>query len=86
MSTYFSDIPFARLRKLLLDLGFVERLLDGKTLAFYHAESDTIFTFPLYRPRDKVSMMSIVGVRSQLDWRGLLSREAFDAALRKASA
>jgi hypothetical protein len=31
-------------------------------------------------------MADIAGVRFQLDWRGLLSEEAFDAALRKASA
>jgi hypothetical protein len=30
--------------------------------------------------------MTVVGVRAQLDQRGLLNREAFDAALRKASA
>jgi hypothetical protein len=89
-----SDIPFARLRSLLLGLGFQERTIEGKPLgtsggmhlAFYHAESDTIFTFRLYRLQDKVSKTDIIGVRSQLDWRGLLSREAFDAALRKVSA
>jgi hypothetical protein len=83
---YFSDIPFARLRSLLLQLGFVERVIDGTHLAFLHADSDTFFTFRLYRPQDKVSMMDLAGVRSQLDWRGLLSREAYDDALRKASA
>ena len=82
----FSDIPFVKLRSLLLNLGFVERVIDGKSLGFYHAASDTIFTFHLYRPQDKVSMLDLAGVRFQLDWRGLLSRETFDAALLKASA
>ncbi|HJT76330.1 MAG TPA: hypothetical protein VJ739_03935 [Gemmataceae bacterium] len=82
----FSDIPFARLRTLLLNLGFIERVIDGQSLGFYHAESDTVFMFRLYGPQDRVSMMDLAGVRFQLDWRGLLSREAFDAALRKASA
>ena len=82
----FSDVPFARLRALLLDLGFVERVIDGNSLGFYEAESDTVFVFRLYRPQDRVSMTDLAGVRSQLDWRGLLSREEFDAALRKASA
>jgi hypothetical protein len=82
----FSDIPFARLRKLQPDLGFVERVLDGKALGFYHPDSDTIFTFRLYPPQDNVSMLDLAGVRSQRDWRGLLSTEAFDTALRKASA
>jgi hypothetical protein len=82
----FSDTSFAKLRTLLLDLGFIERLIDGKALGFYHADSDTVFTFRLYRPQDKVSRLDVAGVRSQLDLRGLLSREAFDAALLKASA
>ena len=29
----FSDIPFTKFQKLLLDLGFVERVLDGKSSA-----------------------------------------------------
>jgi hypothetical protein len=81
-----SDLPFAKLRALLLELGFVEGVVEGKYLGFYHAESDTVFPFRSYRPQDKVSMADLVTVRKQLDWRGLLSEEAFDAALRKASA
>jgi hypothetical protein len=81
-----NDIPFSKLRALLLDLGFIERVVDGKYLGFYHADSDTLFAFHLYRPRERVTSMDLTGVRSQLDWRGLLSEEAFEAALRKASA
>jgi hypothetical protein len=81
-----SDLPFAKLRAVLLDLGFVEGTVDGKYLGFYHAASDTVFPFRMYRPQDKVSMADLVTVRKQLDWRGLLREEAFEAALRKASA
>ena len=81
-----NDLPFAKLRRLLLDLGFSERVIDGKYLGFTHAESGCFFAFPLYRPQERVSNTDLVGVRSQLDWRGLLREEAFDAALRKASA
>jgi hypothetical protein len=81
-----SDLPFAKLRALLLDLGFVEDVVDGKYLGFYHADSDTVFPFRMYRPQDRVSMVDLVTVRKQLDWRGLLREEAFDAALRKVSA
>ncbi len=82
----FSDIPFARLRTLLSNLGFIERQIDDKSLGFYHADSDTIFLFRTYKPQDNVSMLDLAGVRSQLDWRGLLNADAFDAALLKASA
>ena len=59
---------------------------DGKSLGFTHAESGCFFAFPLFCPQERVSNTGLAGVRSQLDWRGLLSEEAFDAALRKASA
>jgi hypothetical protein len=83
----FTDVPFAALRKLLLDLGFIEKTLPASednpvpAHAFYHADSDTIFLFRTYRPQEKVSAMDFVGVRAQLDYRGLLGREAFEAAL-----
>jgi len=82
----FSDLPFAKLRALLLDLGFTEGVVEGKYLGFYHAQSDTVFPFRMYRPQGKVSMADLITVRKQLDWRGLLSEEAFDAALRRVSA
>jgi hypothetical protein len=82
----FSDLPFAKLRSVLLDLGFVERALEGKYLGFYHAQSDTLFAFRMYCPQDKVSLADLASVRKQLAWRGLLSEEAFDASLCKVSA
>jgi hypothetical protein len=81
-----NGIPFAKLRRLLLDLGFSERVIEGKYLGFKHAKSGCFFAFPLYDPQERVSTTDLVGVRSQLDLRGVLSEEAFDAALRKASA
>jgi hypothetical protein len=82
----FSDLPFEKLRRLLLDLGFVERTIEDKYLGFYHAESDTLFTFRKYRPLDSVSLADLVTARKQLAWRGLLSEDSFDASLSKASA
>jgi hypothetical protein len=77
---------------LLLDLGFVEQTIpkadatDVPGIVFGHAESRAVFVFPAYRPRDRASMADLTTVRRQLDWRGQLSEQAFDAALRKASA
>lgn len=88
----FSDLPFSDLRRLLLDLGFEERTIPPTSevpvpgIAFRHAASDSFLAFRAYRPRDKVSALDIIGVRKQLDLQGLLSAEAFDASLRKASA
>ena len=82
----FSDLHFVKLQAALLDLGFVERLIDGKYRGFYHADSDTLFAFRLYQPQDRVSLADLANVRKQLAWRGLLSEEAFDASVCKASA
>jgi hypothetical protein len=85
-------VPFAALRKLLLDLGFVEKAIDASgpddvpRLVFGHRESGCVFRFHLYRPQERVANYDLAGVRWHLDWRGLLSGEAFDAALREASA
>lgn len=69
-----SDLPFAKLRALLLDLGFVEGVVEGKYLEFYHADIDTVFPFRMYRPQDRVSMADLVAVRQKLDWRGCCAR------------
>jgi hypothetical protein len=81
-----SDLPFAKLQSLLLELGFDERLVDGKYRGFYHADSDTLFTFRPYGPHDLVSAADVVTVRKQLAWRGLLSEAAFEASMSKVSA
>ncbi len=83
---HFSELPFAKLESVLLELGFVQRAIDGKYRGFYHATSDTLFVFRMYRPQDKVTLADLVTVRKQLGWRDLLSEEAFDACLCKASA
>jgi hypothetical protein len=79
-------VPIPPNESVLLDLGFVERVIDGKYIGFYHAESDTLFALRMYRPQDKVSLADVTSVRKQLAWRELLSEEAFDASLCKASA
>lgn len=81
-----NHLPFAKLRRLLVDLGFSERVIDGKYLGFTHAGPGCFFALPLYGPQECVSNTDLAGVRSELDLRGLLSEEAFDAALRKVSA
>jgi hypothetical protein len=82
----FSDLPYSKLQSVLLGLGFTERALNGKYHGFFHAKSETLFAFRPYAPADKVSLADLVSVRNQLAWRGLLSEDAFEASLRRASA
>ena len=74
-----------RLRQLSLAASGSAECRD-KHRGFYHAASDTLFAFRMYCPRDMVSLLDLADIRKQLDLRGLLSEETFDAALRKASA
>jgi hypothetical protein len=81
-----SQLPFSRLQSVLVDLGFVERVVDGKYRGFYHAHSDTLFVLRKYAPQDDVTLADLASVRNQLAWRGLLTEDAFDASLSKVSA
>ncbi len=81
-----SALPFAALRRLLLDLKFEERTLPSTHITYLHKASDTLIVLRAYRPSDRVSVPDVIAVRSQLDTHGVLSEDAFDACLRKASA
>lgn len=81
-----SDLSFTTLRRLLLDLGFREKTLPSSHLVFSHEPSETLFAFRAYAPHDKVTLADLRLVRSQLDLRGLLGADAFDALLLKVSA
>lgn len=87
-----SDLPFGALRQLLFDLGFEVKVLPASSVvgvpsvAFRHAATGTVFLFREYGLKERVSRMDLMGVRGQLDLQGMLSEEAFDDALRMASA
>jgi hypothetical protein len=80
-----STISFAELRQFLLELGFTLSK-RGKFWFFEHTPSETTFLFRPYRSREKVTLVDIDSTRFHLDWRGLLTPEAFDDRLKKATA
>ena len=80
-----SSIGFAQLRRLLLDLHFNETRKDGYW-RFEHPESDTVFVFRPYAADDNVTVQDLSTTRTHLDWRGLLSANAFDDHLTKTPA
>jgi hypothetical protein len=77
-----SSIHFAQLRKLLLDLQFTEKRSDSYW-RFEEPHSETVFLFRPYAVGEYVNMPDVVSTRTHLDWRGLLSSDAFDEALTK---
>jgi hypothetical protein len=80
-----STVTFAELRQLLVDLGFSMRK-RGKGWFFEHASSETNFFYRPYRAREKVTLMDLDMTRKHLDWRDVLSEQAFDDRLKKATA
>jgi len=74
---------FATLRELLLDLGFTENAVDGKSVRFIGDKPNTRFRLPWFWPDEEVDAGNLVGVRFALDARGLLRRDEFDRLLRE---
>lgn len=77
-----SSVSFAQLRRLLLDLRFVETR-EESFWRFEHAESGTVFVFRPYAAGEHVTVQDIAATRKHLDWQGLLSATVFDDSLTK---
>jgi hypothetical protein len=80
-----SNVPFAELQRLLLDLGFTLSK-RGKFLFFEHEPSGTVFGYRPYRARERVTLSDLHMTRRHLDLRGVLTEEGFDDLLKKATA
>jgi hypothetical protein len=80
-----STVTFEELRRLLLDLGFTPSR-RGSSWFFEHGPSGTILAYRPYRPRERVTLKDLQVTRQDLDWRDLLTPEAFDDRLKKATA
>ncbi len=64
-----SSVSFAQLRRLLLDLHFIEARTDSY-YRFEHPDSETIFIFRPYAPEDNITIQDLAATRTHLDWRG----------------
>jgi len=73
--------PFSQLRRLLLDRGFVEKVVPGRYLIFEHAPSETLLFYHNYQPEDPITWADQVKTRKFLDEKGLLEATDFDTCL-----
>jgi hypothetical protein len=80
-----STVPFAHLRRLLLDLQLTETRADTYW-RFEHPSSGAVLLFRPYAPDDLITVQDLAATRMHLDWRGLLSGHSFDDALTKTPA
>ena len=78
-------IPFARLRELLVELGFLELKLPDDLIAFQHERTDTFLAIPTYRSNQTVAPHHIIMFRVQLDANGILDAEEFDRRVEAAT-
>jgi hypothetical protein len=81
-----NQIPFARLRNILHDLGFVETTIPGPYRFFQHSPSGTVLVYRGYQPVDPVSWHDLITTLRQLDERGILEADDFEAILHKTPA
>jgi hypothetical protein len=54
------------------------------SVALKHAKSDTVFLFRPYQPADRLQPAEVFLVTQELDARGLLEPESFEALLTRA--
>jgi hypothetical protein len=80
-----SRVTFDRLQQLLLDLGFAQSK-RGKFWAYSHSPSKAILVHRPYRARERVTLKDLQVTRQDLDWRELMTPEAFDDLLQRATA
>ena len=80
-----SSVPFERLQQLLLDLGFTQTK-RGDFWVFVHSDSKAILTYRPYRSRERVTLKDLQVTRQDLEWRELMTPQAFDDVLQKATA
>lgn len=71
---------FRELRKFLEGLGF-KYVRQDDCEVFEHKASDTLFLMRLYRANELVSAKDLAVVRTSLDYRGFVGRDAFEEAL-----
>jgi hypothetical protein len=78
------QIPFERVRKILLDLGFVETRIPGPYgpySYFKHAPSETILVYRDYQPGESITWGDHVKTQKFLDLNGLLEADDFEDRL-----
>jgi hypothetical protein len=80
-----STIRFEQLRSILEELGFTARR-EKRGWRFEHPTSPAEFLFRAYRPQERVYAIELDMVRRHLDWRGLMTPDAFDASLTRTPA
>src|SRR5207249_2060503 len=79
-------ITFVQLRKLLLEIGFIETLVPNSHVFFSHQQSGAEIALPIYRANRIVLPHHLASVRIMLDAKGLMEGADFDDFVASVSA
>jgi hypothetical protein len=71
-------ITFGQLRRLLLDMGFIETVTPKSHVFFARQTSGAEIALPIYRSNRIVFPHHLVSIRIMLDAKGLMEGDAFD--------
>lgn len=71
-------LKFAKLRQLLLGLGFTKVVIPKSFVTFQHQASVADIFLPIYRSNQLVAPRHLAVVRMMLDAKGLMDRDEFD--------
>lgn len=80
-----AKVTFGQIHRLLGRLGFVRTPVEGPHVLFEHKPSGALLVFRPHRLSERVDAMTLSIVQKTLDEYGLLDRDEFEEALRKAS-
>lgn len=82
-----SKIKWVELDRILRQIGFKVRVDPGKARVYQRpVDEEFRLILPDHRQSNLVTMIHLIGVRSQLDDFGIMSRDAFDALVAKRKA
>jgi hypothetical protein len=84
MTSNHDHIAFSHLRKILLDLGFVETIVPGPYFRFEHSPSGTLLLYRDYQPNELITWADHIKTRKFLDERGILEADEFETLLHRA--
>jgi hypothetical protein len=77
------DLPFAKLKELLVGLGFDCRATPGSSVVFRHRPSRALIVLRFYQDDEALSPTDLAVAGRVLDEFGVMPREKFEAAVRE---
>lgn len=76
-----NPLTYADLDYALVQLGFEKHILEEKHYVYCHRETETLVTFPICEPGERIRMGHGIGARRVIDERGIADAGTFDTLM-----